>query len=103
MYVVIFITAPNKKEAEHIARQLIKNRLAACVNIMENIKSIFWWKGKVDRAGEVLLIIKTRKSLINKLIKKVKPLHSYAVPEIIALPIIAGNKQYLDWINESTG
>ena len=103
MYVVIFITAPNKKEAEHIAQQLIKNRLAACVNIMENIKSIFWWEGKVDRAKEVLLIIKTRKSLINKLIKKVKSLHSYAVPEIIALPIIAGNKQYLDWINESTG
>jgi len=103
MYVVIFITAPNKKEAEHIAQQLIKTRLAACVNITENIKSIFWWKGKVDRASEVLLIIKTRKSLINKLIKKVKSLHSYAVPEIIALPIIAGNKQYLDWINESTG
>lgn len=101
-YTVIFVTTANKKEAERIAQHLIKNRLAACVNIVDNIKSVFWWRGKIDKGKEVLLIIKTKKILIDKLIKKVKALHSYEVPEIIALPIITGNKRYLDWINEST-
>jgi len=102
MYIVIFITVPNKKEAKRIAQQLIGNRLAACVNVVENIYSYFWWQAKIDTAKEALLIIKTRKTLVNKLIKKVKLLHSYKVPEIIALPIISGNKQYLEWVNAST-
>lgn len=102
MHVVIFITCPNKKEADRIAKHLIKSKLAACVNIVGDIKSLFWWKSKVDIAKEALLIIKTKKTLINKLIKEVKSLHSYEVPEIIALPIVAGNKKYLDWINECT-
>ncbi len=102
MHVVIFITAANKKEAQMIAFALIKEKLAACVNIIENLHSIFWWQGKVDSAKEALLIVKSRKALMNKLIKKVKSLHSYEVPEIIALPIISGDKKYLKWINEST-
>jgi periplasmic divalent cation tolerance protein len=100
--VVIFVTAANKKEAEKIASALIKKKLAACVNIIENVNSLFRWQGKVDRLKEALLIVKTRKTLMNKLIKKVKSLHSYEVPEIIALPIICGDKEYLKWINEST-
>ena len=100
-YTVIFITTANKKEAGRIAQHLIKNRLAACVNIVDNIKSIFWWKGKIEKPKEVLLIIKTKKRLIDKLIKKVKSLHSYEVPEIIALPVIKGYKPYLDWLDES--
>ena len=102
MNVVIFVTAANKKEAEKIASVLIEEKLAACVNIIENLHSIFWWQGKVYRLKEALLIVKTRKTLMNKLIKKVKSLHSYAVPEIIALPIVSGDKKYLQWINEST-
>lgn len=102
MHIVVFITTANKKEAELIARALIKNKLAACVNILNSVHSLFWWKNKVDRAKEALLIIKTRKSLFHKLVEKVKSLHSYDVPEIIALPIIAGNKTYLKWINDST-
>jgi len=102
MYIVILVTAANKKEAKKIARALIKEKLAACVNIIENVHSLFWWQGKADTAKEVLLIAKSRKTLMNKLIKKVKSLHSYEVPEIIALPIVAGNKEYLKWINEST-
>ncbi len=102
MKVVIFVTAANKKEAEKIACALIKEKLAACANIIENLHSIFWWQGKVDNAKEALLIVKTRKALMNKLIKKVKSLHSYEVPEIIALPIICGDKKYLKWIDEST-
>lgn len=103
MSIVVFITVPNQKEADKIASTLIKKKLAACVNIIENVHSLFWWQGKVARAKEALLIVKTRKRLVNKLIKKVKSLHSYEVPEIIALPIICGNKEYLKWISESTG
>ncbi len=102
MNVVIFVTAANKQEAEKIASSLIRERLAACVNIIKNIHSLFWWEGKVDISKEVLLIVKTKRRLANKLIKKVKSLHSYKVPEIIALPIISGNKEYLKWINDST-
>lgn len=102
MHIVTFVTCPNKKEARRIAGEIIRSKLAACVNIIENVHSVFWWEGKVDNAKESLLIIKTRKILINKLIKKIKLLHSYEVPEIISLPIISGNKSYLDWIDEST-
>jgi len=102
MNLVIFVTAANKKEAEKIASALIKEKLAACVNIIENVNSLFWWQGKVDNAKEALLVIKSRNTLMSKLIKKVKSLHSYEVPEIIALPIVSGDKKYLKWINEST-
>lgn len=101
MYAVIFITCANKNEAGRIAKALVKDKLAACVNILDKIESIFWWQSKVDQAKEALLIVKTKKSALSKLIKKVKSLHSYTVPEIIALPIIAGNKKYLDWIDDS--
>lgn len=102
MYIVVLVTASSKEEAEKIASGLLEAKLAACVNIITNVHSRFWWEGKIDRAEEALLIIKTRKPLFNKLLKKVKSLHSYAVPEIIALPIAAGNAQYLDWLSEST-
>jgi len=101
MHIVIFITVPNKKEANKIAKHLIKNRLAACVNIIDKIESVFWWQGKIDKAREVLLIIKSQKSKLTRIIKLVKSLHSYEVPEIIALPLIAGYKPYLDWLDES--
>jgi periplasmic divalent cation tolerance protein len=103
MHIVIFITVPNKKEAEHIARQLIENRLAACVNIIDKIESVFRWEGKVQRAGELLLVIKSKKLKLTSIIKLVKSMHSYEVPEIIAIPLIAGYKPYLDWLDESVG
>ena len=99
--IVIFVTAKDRREAKKIANELIKERLAACVNILDNIASIFWWQGKVDEAKEALLIIKSKKKLLPSIIKKVKSLHSYDCPEIIALPIIGGNKDYLDWIRDS--
>ncbi len=102
MNILIFVTAANRKEADKIASSLVKARLAACVNIIGNVRSLFWWQGKADSAKEIILIIKTKKALLNKLIKKVKSLHSYQVPEIIASPIIGGDKKYLEWINEST-
>ena len=102
MYTVVLVTASKYKEARDIAGALIKGKLAACVTIIKSIESVFWWEGKIDKAHEALLIIKTRKSCVAKVIKKVKSMHSYAVPEIIALPIIAGNKGYLEWIHAST-
>lgn len=101
MYIIVFVTVSNKKEASRIARQLVKNRLAACVNIIEKIDSFFWWQGKVDRAKEALLIIKSKKEKLAKIIKVVKSLHGYEVPEIIALPIIGGEKNYLKWLDDS--
>jgi len=101
MYNVIFITTPNKKEAKNIAAQLVRSKLVACVNIVEKIESLFWWKGKVAQSKETLLIAKSKKDKLNKVIKLVKSLHSYEVPEIIALPIAGGYKPYLNWINES--
>ena len=102
MYIVVFVTASGRKEAERIANALIKDRLAACVNIIENVRSLFWWKGKVDSAKEAILVIKTKRALFNRLAKKVKSLHSYDVPEIIAMPVITGDKKYLEWIDGST-
>ncbi len=102
MYTVVFVTASGRKEAQKIARGLLKEKLAACVNIVDGVDSFFWWQGKVDKAREALLVIKTKKGLLRRLIKTVVSLHSYEAPEVIALPIIAGNKKYLDWIDEST-
>jgi periplasmic divalent cation tolerance protein len=101
MSVVIFITCANRNEADKIANELVAQKLVACVNIVDKVNSIFWWQDKVDSANEVLLIAKSKKSLMEKIIRQVKSQHSYQVPEVIALPIISGNKEYINWINES--
>ncbi|MBU0548803.1 MAG: divalent-cation tolerance protein CutA [Candidatus Omnitrophica bacterium] len=101
MNIVIFITCTNNRQAKKIAKELLKERLVACVNIVDKIDSFFWWQGKVDSAREVLLIAKSKKTLMPGIIRQVKLLHSYQVPEVIALPIIAGNKDYIKWINQS--
>ena len=100
-HIIVFITAANKKEAEKIAKGLISKRLAACVNIVDKISSVFWWQGKADSATESLLIVKSKQAAFKKIIREVKKLHSYEVPEIIAVPIIAGEKKYLEWLNDS--
>jgi len=101
MHIVIFITAKDVGEAETIAEKLVQDRLIACANIVSGIKSIFRWEGKVDKADEVLMILKTKKDLFPKIEEAVRSIHSYDVPEIIALPISDGHQKYLDWINES--
>ncbi len=102
MYSVILSTCSNEKEAENIAEALLDKKLAACVNIVGNAKSLYWWKGKVVRAEECLMFIKTRKSLVEKVTQLIKKLHSYEVPEAIELQIGKGNKDYLKWISEVT-
>lgn len=101
MYIVVLVTVPNQIKAKDIANHLILKKLAACVNIIPALYSFFWWEKKIDSAKELLLVIKTKKKLFPKLVKTVKSRHPYSVPEIIALPIICGNKEYLDWIDES--
>ncbi|HDH53181.1 MAG TPA: divalent-cation tolerance protein CutA [Nitrospirae bacterium] len=100
--IVTFITAPSEDEAARIARSLVETRLAACVNIIKNMRSIYTWQGNVEDDSEVLMIVKTRKSLFKTLSAKVRELHSYDVPEIIALPVIEGSEEYLKWLKEST-
>ncbi|MCX5698595.1 MAG: divalent-cation tolerance protein CutA [Candidatus Omnitrophica bacterium] len=99
MYVVVLVTAKDKKEARKISIALIKAKLAACVNIVDKVDSVFFWAGKIDQAQESLLVIKSKREKLPRIIKLVRSLHSYEVPEIIAVPIIAGDRPYLRWIN----
>lgn len=101
--IIVFITASSEEEAAKIARALVEARLAGCVNIIKNIRSIYSWRGKIEDEPEVLMIVKTQKSLFDSLTKKVEELHSYTVPEIIVLPIVEGSKDYLKWLREVTG
>lgn len=98
-FIVVLVTARDKKEAIKIARGLLKGKLIACANIIEGVQSLFWWQGKIEVSKEVLLLIKTKKILFKKVSAKVQSLHSYQIPEIIALPIIAGSKDYLGWVS----
>jgi periplasmic divalent cation tolerance protein len=99
---LVLITTASRQEAEDIARRLVEDRLAACVNIVPHVRSLFWWENKLSEEDEILLIVKTRRSRFSALVLRVKALHSYSVPEIIALPIVEGHASYLQWIEDST-
>ena len=101
-YLSVYITAPSRDLAEKIARNLVEERLAACVNIVPGVRSIYRWKNKVEAATEVILIAKTRATLFDKLEKRAKELHSYECPCIVAWPIEAGHAPYLEWIAQET-
>lgn len=97
--IVIFITTSGEGEAHKITDLLLNQRKAACVNIVPKVDSRFWWQGKLDSAQESLLIIKTKASLLTEIINLVKGAHSYTVPEVIAVPVVGGNEDYLKWID----
>lgn len=99
-YIIVLVTTANKAEAEKIAQTLLKEKLIACANIISPITSFFHWSGKVDRAEESLVVMKSRMDLFAELAKRLKGLHSYEVPEILALPVVEGSKAYLDWMGE---
>jgi periplasmic divalent cation tolerance protein len=101
--VVVFVTTSGEEEAEKIASLLLEQRRAACVSVVPRVNSRFWWQGKLDSAQESLLIIKTRAALVPELTEIVKKAHSYTVPEIVALPIVGGNRDYLNWVDQETG
>jgi len=100
--VVVFITTATAEEAQRIANILVSGRKAACVNIVPQVHSRFWWQGKIDSADEALMVVKTKAALLDEIIKLVKENHSYEVPEIVALPIVGGNRDYLKWIDNQT-
>lgn len=103
IYTIVYITVPDMQTGERIAQALIEKKLAACVNLTP-VHSIYTWQEKLERDEEVLLIVKTRADLFaEKLIPAVQAMHPYQVPEIIALPIVAGLPEYLSWIDEETG
>ena len=102
-HIVVYCTAPSREVAVAIAESLVPGRLAACVNILAGIFSLYTWKGEFCRDEECLMIIKTRGELFERLRERIVALHPYEVPEIIALPIAAGHPPYLGWIDESTG
>ena len=102
-FIVVFVTAANRIEAEQIGQSLVEKKLAACCNIVEPIFSIFHWEGKICQENELLLIIKSVRNRFDAIVAEVKKLHSYKTPEIIALPIIAGSADYLNWIVTETG
>lgn len=93
---VVFVTAPVKK-AEGLARQLLEERLIACANLVPRVKSMYWWKGKVETDAETLIVMKAPKRNIKKLIARVNALHPYDVPEVISLPVEEGHRPYLQW------
>jgi periplasmic divalent cation tolerance protein len=98
--VIVLISAGSEEEAHKIAKLLVNNKKAACVNIVPGVDSLFCWNGKIDSARENLLLVKTRASLLPEITSLVKQVHSYEVPEIIALPIIGGSEEYLQWLDK---
>jgi len=101
-YIICFTTVPSKKEGTKIANKILEKKLAACINIIGPIQSIYTWEKRIEESTEYLLIIKTTEQKYKELEELIKLLHSYKVPEIIAIPIIDGLKEYLDWIDFST-
>jgi len=102
LFSVILVTTKDALEAKKIAKILIEEKLAACVNIVPKIESIYSWEDKIVEDNESLMIIKTKQTLFEKLAQKIKEIHSYSVPEIIALPIEAGSAEYLNWLKDNT-
>ena len=101
-YIQVFTTVEKREDADRIASIVVNKRAAACAQVVGPIQSTYWWKGKVERAGEWLLMMKTRGDLFSSLEKEIKTFHPYEVPVIIALPIVAGSQSYLKWIEEET-
>ncbi len=101
-YLVVLITAPTDR-GEELANFIVENKLGACVNVVPEVKSLYWWKGKIEKDSEALLIVKTSSGRFRELLRKIKEVHPYTVPEIIALPVFGGNPDYLNWIEESLG
>ena len=102
MYVIAYVTARDMEEAKRIGETVVREKLAACANIIPSIESIYWWKGNMEDDRETVLLLKTKKALASKLIKRVKELHSYEIPCVDIIPVTEGNEDYFKWIEEVT-
>ena len=98
-----YVTAGSREEALSIGRRVVQERLAACANVLDGMTSVYWWQGALQQAGEAVLILKTRAELVERLTARIRELHSYECPCVVALPIAAGNPDYLDWIAGESG
>jgi len=96
--IIVYVTTSTRKEADKISRVLVEEKLAACVSIIPGISSRYWWQGRIERAEEILLMIKTTPRRYKALEKRVRALHSYRVPEILATPVVQGNPAYIQWL-----
>ncbi len=101
-YCSVYVTCSGADEARKLAREIVELRLAACANVAESIESVYWWKGKLEKDKEAVVIFKTRRELFERLASEIKKRHSYEVPCIVAWPIIEGNADYLDWVAAET-
>ncbi|MEW6669749.1 MAG: divalent-cation tolerance protein CutA [Thermodesulfobacteriota bacterium] len=101
-YMQVSTTVEKKEDAQRIGREAVKSRLAACVQIVGPISSIYWWKGQIEETEEWLCLMKTKKDLFEPLAQKLRALHPYEVPEIVAVPLIAGNPDYFRWVDQET-
>ena len=97
----VLVTVPGARQANNLARLLLRDRLAACVNIVSGVESLYWWQGKIERSAEKLLIIKSRRALFDQLCACIKKNHSCTVAEVLALPIAKGSRDYLNWMREN--
>lgn len=98
----LYLTAANAAEAEKLGRTLVEERLAACANLLGPIRSFYWWQGKVQDEAEVAVLLKTRVDLVERVVARVRQLHSYSVPCVVQWPIAAGNPDYLAWVEAET-
>ncbi|MSP21059.1 MAG: divalent-cation tolerance protein CutA [Alphaproteobacteria bacterium] len=98
----LYLTAATQAEAEKISRTLVEERLAACANVLGPIRSFYWWQGQVQDEGEVAFLLKTSADLVDRVVARVKELHSYSVPCVVSWPIDAGNPDYLAWVESET-
>ncbi|MCW8901426.1 MAG: divalent-cation tolerance protein CutA [Gammaproteobacteria bacterium] len=101
-YIIVFTTCNSAEIASLISDMLVSQKLAACVNIVKGVESVYQWQGKIERDNEILLIIKTRQALFSQLEHMIQELHDYELPEIIAVPVKIGEKNYLNWIHSAT-
>lgn len=99
-YIQVSMTVEKKEDAQRIGREAVESRLAACVQISGPITSLYWWKGRIEEAEEWLCLLKTERRLFEELVSKLRALHPYEVPEIVAVPLVAGSADYLRWIDQ---
>jgi periplasmic divalent cation tolerance protein len=99
---LVFTTASNEREAERIARHLLKQKWVACVNMLPRVHSLYWWKGKIEKSREWVLLIKTRARNFNRVSSEIQKISSYECPEVISVPIQKGSRDYLAWLSEVT-
>lgn len=99
---LLYVTAASRDEALAIGRKLVEERLIACANVLDGMTSVYWWKDQLEQSNEAVLLLKTRQELVPRVTDRVRELHSYDVPCVVALPILAGNPDYLQWITDET-